>query len=198
MKIYYYKVQNIFIENYNSGENELYNKQTGLKEYSLKLMSNLTNTDLSNLKVVKLIGGEPLYSKKLPQFIHLLKKQEHWRDIKIILISNGSIIPDEVLFEGFRDIEIQVSIDAIGDLGSTIRMKQPWDKIDNNIRAMNDLYNVTMLHATVSIMNINKMQDFLDYCHELNIEESMSMLHGPNYLRLNMMFSFRFKHINNN
>ena len=186
-KIYYDKVQNIFIENYNSGENELYNKQTGLKEYSLKLMSNLTNTDLSNLKVVKLIGGEPLYSKKLPQFINLLKKQEHWRDIKIILISNGSIIPDEVLFKGFRDIEIQVSIDAIGDLGSTIRMKQPWDKIDNNIRAMNDLYNVTMLHATVSIMNINKMQDFLDYCHELDIEESMSMLHGPNYLRLNII-----------
>ena len=91
------------------------------------------------------------------------------------------------MFEGFRDIEIQVSIDAIGDLGSTIRMKQPWDKIDNNIRAMNDLYNVTMLHATVSIMNINKMQDFLDYCHELDIEESMSMLHGPNYLRLNII-----------
>ena len=31
---------NIFIENYNSGDN-IYEKQVGLKEYSLKLMSNL-------------------------------------------------------------------------------------------------------------------------------------------------------------
>ena len=66
-------------------------------------------------------------------------------------------------------------------------MKQPWDKIDNNIRAMNDLYNVTMLHCTVSIMNINKMQSFVDYCKSLDIEESMSMLHGPNYLKLNII-----------
>ena len=163
-----------------------YKKTTGLKEYSKQLMVNLNNTDLSNIKEVRLVGGEPLYSKNLPAFIDLLKKQEHWKDIKIILISNGSIIPDEVLFEGF-DLEIQISIDAIGDLGSTIRMKQDWNMINKNIRAMNDLYNVNSLHCTVSIMNINKMQEFIDYCDSLKIQESFSMLHGPNYLKLNII-----------
>ena len=78
-------------------EDDAYVKIKGSKEYTKNIKRILSNSDLSDLKEVKLVGGEPLYSKNLPWFINLLKKQEHWKDIKIIIITNGSILPSKDL-----------------------------------------------------------------------------------------------------
>jgi len=166
-----------------------YKKTTGLKEYSKQLMVNLNNTDLSNIKEVRLVGGEPLYSKNLPWFINLLKKQEHWKDIKIIIITNGSILPSKDLFEGFNCVEIDVSIDSIGNLATATRMKVPWETVDANIREMIKLYEVH-IHTTVSLLNCNQMQPLINYRHNLNIspiDHTFSMLHGPKHLLLNLI-----------
>ena len=166
-----------------------YKKTTVLKEYSKQLMVNLNNTDLSNIKEVRLVGGEPLYSKNLPWFINLLKKQEHWKDIKIIIITNGSILPSKDLFEGFNCVEIDVSIDSIGNLATATRMKVPWETVDANIREMIKLYEVH-IHTTVSLLNCNQMQPLINYRHNLNIspiDHTFSMLHGPKHLLLNLI-----------
>ena len=168
---------------------DIYIKTKGSKEYTKNVKRILSNSDLSDLKEVKLVGGEPLYSKNLPWFINLLKKQEHWKDIKIIIITNGSILPSKDLFEGFNCVEIDVSIDSIGNLATVTRMKVPWETVDANIREMIKLYEVH-IHTTVSLLNCNQMQPLINYRHNLNIsphDHTFSMLHGPKHLLLDLI-----------
>jgi len=168
---------------------DIYIKTKGSKEYTKNVKRILSNSDLSDLKEVKLVGGEPLYSKNLPWFINLLKKQEHWKDIKIIIITNGSILPSKDLFEGFNCVEIDVSIDSIGNLATATRMKVSWETVDANIREMIKLYEIH-IHTTVSLLNCNQMQPLINYRHNLNIsphDHTFSMLHGPKHLLLDLI-----------
>jgi len=166
-----------------------YIKTKGSREYTNNIKRVLSNSDLSDLKEVKLVGGEPLYSKNLPWFINLLKKQEHWKDIKISLITNGSILPPKELFDGFKCVEIDVSLDAVGDLATVTRMKVPWEIIDANMREMTKLYKVSV-HTTVSILNCNQIEPLLQYRHSLNIsphDHAFTVLQGPKHLSLNLI-----------
>jgi molybdenum cofactor biosynthesis enzyme MoaA len=168
---------------------DFYTKTKGSKEYTKNIKRILSNSDLSDLKEVKLVGGEPLYSKNLPWFINLLKKQEHWKDIKIQLITNGSILPSKDLFDGFNCVQIDVSIDAIGDLATVTRMKVPWEIIDENIKRMIKLYKLS-IHTTVSILNCNQMQSLIDYGNDLGLDwdyHTFTLLHGPKHLLLDLI-----------
>jgi|TARA_R110000823_G_C15862237_1_gene493291 MoaA/NifB/PqqE/SkfB family radical SAM enzyme len=160
-----------------------YQKNPGSRDYTKALIHNIKNTDLTGLKQVILVGGEPLYSKSLPWFINYIKENTDCRKIK--LVTNGSLIPNPDLFEGF-DLEIQVSIDAIGDLASAIRMKVPFETIDKNIRAMKKLYDVSV-HSTISILNINKMQELLDYCVDVGVVQNTMLLHDPEWLTVKLI-----------
>jgi MoaA/NifB/PqqE/SkfB family radical SAM enzyme len=168
---------------------ETYVKTKGSKDYTTNLKRILSNSDLSELKKVVLIGGEPLYSKSLPWFINLLKKQEHWKDIELHIITNGSILPSEDLFAGFKRLKFDVSIDAVGDLATVSRMKVPWKIIDENIRRMVKLYDVHF-HTTVSLLNCNYLQPLLDYREHLGIDwysHTFAMLHNPRHLLLDLI-----------
>ena len=170
-------------------DEDLYTKTKGSKEYIKNIKRILSNSDLSELKKVVLVGGEPLYSKNLPWFTNLLKKQDHWKDIEIKLITNGSIFPSKDLFEGFNCVGITVSLDAIGDLATVTRMKVPWKIIDENVRRMAKLYEVH-IHSTVSILNCNQMQPLLQYCYDLNISHinhTFTVLHSPKHLLLDLI-----------
>ena len=166
-----------------------YVKIKGSKEYTKNIKRILANSDLSELKKVTLVGGEPLYSKTLPWFINLLKKQEHWKDISLRIITNGSIVPSKDLFEGFKRVELDVSLDAFGDLATATRMKVPWETIDANIREMMKLYKV-FIHTTVSNLNCNQIYPLIQYCHDLNISpyaHTFALLHEPRHLSLNLI-----------
>lgn len=168
---------------------ETYIKTKGSKDYITNLKRVLSNSDLSELKRVVLVGGEPLYSKSLPWFINLLKKQEHWKDIEISISTNGSILPSKDLFEGFKSVTLNVSLDAIGDLATSTRMKVPWKIIDENMRKMVELYEVH-IHTTVSILNCNQMEPLLQYRKDLCIHpdyHSFTMLHNPRHLLLDLI-----------
>ena len=93
------------------------------------------------------------------------------------------------MFEGFNCVEIDVSLDAVGDLATVTRMKVPWKIIDENMRRMVKLYEVH-IHTTVSILNCNQIEPLLQYRHDLNIlpeAHTFTVLHGPKHLSLNLI-----------
>ena len=168
-------------EEFSMSEDISYTKTKGSKEYTKNIKRILSNSDLSDLKEVTLIGGEPLYSKNLPWFIDLIKQQEHWKDIKITIITNGSLVPKSNMFVGFKEVQIDVSLDAVGDLATATRMKVSWEIIDANIRKMIKLYKVS-IHSTVSLLNCNKMQPLIDYFYTLDplpVDHTFSVLQTP-------------------
>ena len=173
-----------------------------VKNYREDLKRVLANSDLSELKRVLFVGGEPLYTKAIPWFINLLKEKrpDDYQEIRITCVTNGGLMPDSDLFKDFR-VKFQVSIDGIGDLQTATRLKIPWETIDKNIRAMKELDFVDELtiHSTISVLNINKMNDIINYCYDLDIQLNMALLHYPAYYRLDIIpIEIREKWINYN
>lgn len=157
-----------------------YNKKPN-PEYSDKFDAVMKDLDFTHLKEAKFVGGEPLYSKKFEGFYNRVKHSE-----AIVIHTNGSVkIP---VFVDKSNCTIRFSIDAIGDLASCIRPGVDWEVIDETIRdAVTRGYHVE-LYPTISILNVNKLGDIIDYADELEIEMvRFGVLQGPEYLRSSLI-----------
>jgi sulfatase maturation enzyme AslB (radical SAM superfamily) len=153
------------------------------RNYQDNIKRVLSNTDLSHLKEVTLVGGEPLYSKSLPWFLSLLHE-----DVRLIVVTNGSLLPSDEMFSKFKYVRFQVSIDAIGDLGTAMRMKVPFETIDKNIRQLIKKYRV-QVHTTISVQNINRLAELDKYIvNDLQgAIHSVALLHEPAYMRIDII-----------
>ena len=167
----------------------MYDKNKGSKKYTERLKWVLGNTNFEDLKTVKLVGGEPLYSKSLKWFIDMLPNKEK---IEITIVTNGSLLPDEELFKHFKKVKLEVSVDAIGDVGTTSRMKVPFETVEKNLRILNERrkykpwYHIGV-HTTVSLLNINKLYELAEWCINLGVDQNYGMLHGPKWLRITLL-----------
>ena len=166
------------------------------RNYQDNIKRVLSNTNLSHLKEVTLVGGEPLYSKSLPWFLSLLHE-----DVRLIVVTNGSLLPSDEMFSKFKYVKFQVSIDAIGDLGTAMRMKVPFETIDKNIRQMIKKYHIGV-HTTISVQNINRLYELDKYCVNLGqekVQHSVALLHDPSYMRIDIIpLEIRMKWLTDN
>jgi MoaA/NifB/PqqE/SkfB family radical SAM enzyme len=169
----------------NMPDNEgMYTAIKNPRNYQDNIKRVLNNTDLSHLKEVTIVGGEPLYSKSLPWFLSLLHE-----DVKLIVVTNGSLMPSDDMFSKFKSVMFQVSVDAIGDLGTAMRMKVPFETVDKNIKQMIKKYSV-QLHTTISVQNINRLAELDKYCmNDLQdkVKWSHALLHEPAYMRIDII-----------
>ena len=93
------------------------------------------NTDFSKLKNVRIIGGEPFYSKNLKWFLKLLNEKINLKNVTFSCNTNCSVIPDEEILQLlslFKQIKIDVSIDGVDGLSESIRFGVKWNIIKKN------------------------------------------------------------------
>jgi len=133
-----------------------------------------SDIDLSKIKTVKFLGGEPLMSSAITNISKKLLNQEY---LKVQLNTNVTKLPDETveqLFLNCTHLEINLSIDGIQNLNNFIRYNAKWDVIENNFVYFDSLidrregkstrlnilttvnaYNVNMLHTIKEYFQIN-------------------------------------------
>lgn len=168
----------------------IYNKINNVKEYQTKLRSLVENSNLKNLRRVRLVGGEPFYSKNFEWFIDKLAAETDITQMEFAVNTNGSIIPKESVLEKFfqmKKVSIDFSIDAVGDLASCSRWGVEWPVIEENIKRWVELAkahtNIKLaVHSTISILNINRIQEIIDFCDNNNLIFGFSNLEDPDYL----------------
>lgn len=131
--------------------------------------------DLSHLKTVRLVGGEPFLSNQLEEFLELLPECE------IIINTNGSIFPNKKIQDRLSKFKVQmeISIDAIGDLAECIRYGTKWKMVENNIQKHFDTWE-TYIHTTISVLNVNRINEIYDRWEHRCM---MNNLTHPNFLR---------------
>jgi sulfatase maturation enzyme AslB (radical SAM superfamily) len=152
-------------------------------------MDVITN-DLSELYFT---GGEPMLS---PDHWDILKYCVTYLDSsKITLNYNTNLststyknIDISALWSQFKWVNLRCSVDAVGKPQEYIRSGSNWKKIDDNIRKFIKFPN---LHVTmtpvVSILNIWWLDQLYNYATELNIPMAPIILHGPDYLALDVI-----------
>jgi len=157
-----------------------------IDNYSFKLRTILEQSDLSNLKRVAIVGGEPFLSYNLKWFLNSLNLE----NIQLKITTNGSIFPDKELMELMnrcKNVYLDISIDAIDDLAEVMRFGAPWKMIVNNIEKFLKTDFIVKLVTTVSIMNINKLQSILEFSRKYNLPQTCYSLFWPNHLRSNIV-----------
>lgn len=147
----------------------------------------LENYDLSKLKYLKLIGGEPLMEQK--KFIDLLNRC-NLSNLDILLTTNTTIIPNDELsnlLKKCKNIWINLSVDAYGELNNFLRKGSNWENVVNVI----DWFDVNFskkskIHGVISIYNINNfyhLENFIKEKYKNRVEVEWQMVDGPNWMQ---------------
>jgi MoaA/NifB/PqqE/SkfB family radical SAM enzyme len=136
-------------------------------------------------------GGEPFLSgvaeqKKLLE--HYIKSKKA-ANITIHYTTNVTVMPNDEwwnLWEHFKEVEIQLSIDGIGNRFEYIRYPGKWTKILANaqeyVRRQSKV-KLSVAH-TVSAYNIYYLDEFFKWCHDQGLPKPwLGMVHTPVHMR---------------
>lgn len=164
----------------------------------LSLAPDLMHLDIS--------GGDPFISGVSTQFelLHKLIKQGRASKISLHYITNAMIFPNTKwwnLWSNFRAIELQLSIDGVGDRNSYIRHPSNWDTIDSHItlyqQKANSLDNLKLsVSHTVSAYNVYYLPEFFDWCQFRELPRPWAgRVHNPIAMRPSVWPKIAKEHI---
>lgn len=130
-------------------------------------------------------GGEPFYADK-DTHRRFLESFQHPKNIKIHYITNATVFPDPEfwnIWKRFRAIDVQLSLDGIGDRFEYLRWPAQWNKVLENVKRYQQQNIQISVSHTVSWMNILYTDEFVSWCMEQGLPEPyLGPVSKPAYL----------------
>tara|TARA_A100001011_G_scaffold368649_1_gene423148 strand:+ start:1041 stop:2249 length:1209 start_codon:yes stop_codon:yes gene_type:complete len=144
------------------------------------------------LKYIKVTGGEPLLSEYFLEYIQKLNKWGFSKNITLQFYTNSSFLPKQKLLSAlskFKQIDLFLSIDAIGKKSNYIRSGSDWNTMENVAKQWYnfsvDNKNVILdVNTTISIYNVLYLKELFNWTNEhLKIKwPALSFVHNPSFL----------------
>lgn len=145
------------------------------KNWSDEQLSDFENFN-KNLIRVEHFGGEPLHNPRVIEHTQMLVDLGFAKNIVLYINTNGTHIPNEKLqklFENFKHVEFNLSIDGIGQHFEYIRYPARWQNLLETIewcknqckQGKNFTYGIV---TTVSILNIFYLEYILKTVEQWN------------------------------
>ena len=139
--------------------------------------------DLSDLRFIKVLGGEPMMEQtKLKKVL----KKCTLENITILLVTNVSILPDDELLsllKQCKNVNIDLSIDSYGTLNEFLRKDSNWQNVYNNIQWYKEHFGNINVHSAISIYNVNKLHEIIDFCAEQKLYHEVVVVDGPQWMQ---------------
>lgn len=145
----------------------------------------LNKTDLSELRYLKLLGGEPLlHEKEVNNILDRCNLQE----LSLMLITNTTVRPTPATIERFKKLKkltITLSIDAYGTLNNFLRTGSDWEQVLENLHWFKDQgFAKITVHGVITIYNINCFMQLHEYCRDVvGVYNNFMVIEGPEYMR---------------
>lgn len=111
--------------------------------------------DWSRVARINLLGGEPLLIPATWQVLDLLVQANNL-DCRVSLVTNGSVKPTTEQLQSiqkFSDINVCVSVDAIGRGFEYLRYPLSWDRVRSNLDLYREIFSEVTVSFTVSNLN---------------------------------------------
>jgi hypothetical protein len=139
-------------------------------------------------------GGEPFLSgideqkKLLQHYIDIGRSSQ----ITLHYTTNSTIFPDDSwwqLWNSFKEIDIQLSIDAVGDRYEYIRYPANWSQVvlnvDQYIAKSQHMTNLKLsVSHTVSAYNVYYLDEFFSWCYNIGLPRPwLGRVHNPKHMR---------------
>lgn len=147
---------------------------------------------MPNLVHLDIPGGEPFLSGVEQQKELLGKYRARSHQMDLHYTTNATVFPDEDwwdLWQDFHEIDLQISLDAIGDRLQYIRYPASWSTVQANVQAYLDrqqrLQNFRMsVSITVSAYNVAYLGELLDWCDQVGLPTPwLGRVHNPVHMR---------------
>jgi len=123
---------------------------------------NIVNlTLLKNLKVIKLLGGEPVIQ---PEVLSILPSLE--KDVSLIFTTNAVNLSENFIknIKNIKNISFNISIDGIYESYEYIRYPARWDTTYNNIIKLVEMgYNVK-IKFVIQLYNVFFIKEIINFC----------------------------------
>ena len=147
-------------------------------------IDDILDQDLSHVKNIEVLGGEPFVNLEHLKIIEKIKNSDpYW----LTYTTNGSVrLRQDILdrFKHFKAVNITLSIDAIQKQFEYIRTLGNWNKVEENIRCLieqkkNYKHLSINCHITISVLNILYLQELLDWCENNNLFFDFTYAYEP-------------------
>jgi len=143
---------------------------------------------------VDIPGGEPFLSgvKEQQELLNYYIDNDQASKISLHYTTNGTTFPDDTwwsLWEHFKEIDLQLSIDGIGNRYEYIRYPAIWTELTNNVDCYitkeTQLANVRLsVSHTVSAYNIYYLDEFVSWCYTVGLPKPwLGRVHNPVHMR---------------
>jgi sulfatase maturation enzyme AslB (radical SAM superfamily) len=154
--------------------------------YESQDFKNLTPSLISNLRYVRLIGGEPLFTPEAITFLEQLSPA-----VYLNIVTNATLLKDNVyeLLSKFKQIDVMVSVEGIGDHNDYVRYGSKWGNINTNIQKLNTLPNMSFFNIGYILQHYSyyTMIPVLQYCVDHAYILRVQTVTWHDYLEINTL-----------
>ena len=157
----------------------------------------LTYKDSQYLNEIKVTGGEPFLTDSFLKFLENLVEWGIAKNIVLDVFTNSSFFPKEKhtqMLTKFKQVDINLSIDAIGERNDFLRKKSKWQVVQDvakrweELSIQNNNISIRISH-TVTIFNSLYFDEFLNWCNTHFDKKTITsdfvhvaVAYGPDYL----------------
>lgn len=135
---------------------------------------------------IYLTGGEPTLANSQYKFLDYCIKHDLAAGIRLKYNTNLTNIPPKMVeyWKHFKKVQLNCSIDAIGDRDRYIRYPSNWQKVEENFDKLHAMSNVYIqLHCTVQALNVCALDEVLDFAESRGLAEDQVYLNILNHPR---------------
>jgi len=139
--------------------------------------------------LIHLLGGEPMYNKKILDVVNKFSTKDLNRTL-LHITTNATQWSEEwqTALKKFRLVRVMLSIDAVGQLFEYIRYPAQFSQVENNIKKIIANKNIKpVIHATVQNLNIASIGKLIAWAKSMNIYIMLELLNHPAHLQITNM-----------
>ena len=141
--------------------------------------------NLAELKMLSLIGGEPLYEKKNFELLeHLLELGND--TVFLSMVTNGSATLSDYqkkILSQFKNLNFCVSIDGTGSVFEYLRFPLKWQDLIDNLKFFRQMTDNVSANYTLSNLNILYHTQTVDWVDQNQIPYSNNPIYAPTWLQ---------------
>lgn len=139
--------------------------------------------DLKNIIQLSFVGGEPLLEKKnfdmLAELIDLGNT-----NCFISMVTNGSVVLSQqqlTVLKQFKNLNLCLSIDGVGDQFNYIRWPLKWKQLQQNITEFKQITQNISVSCTISNLNIFYYNNLIDFFENNQLKYACKQVWHPDY-----------------
>ena len=119
---------------------------------------------------VKLLGGEPMLMQGVWEILDIVDQVDPSKTVSIT--TNASHLTDDHMrsLSRFKNLSINISVDAIGQTFEWIRHGLRWETVRSNIPRIMSLSDDVKINATLSAHNIMALEETMDWFDTTGLE----------------------------